>query len=671
MLPDRLRRVVERELGRSRTAAALAEEFLRRSGWSPALGERLLAAARAGEWRIRLAAALMLEHHALRHPDALAFLRDAIGESDDLLPRLARLRHVHDRIAGTKTSVAAWSDFLRLVRTPCRIAIARHFVTPAEVVERILAQVDMSSGTRDIVPGESPHLMNETELAMRETPAYEREIAQRLCDLGRVFWVAPRTPSHLHGLVEYPVGTVVLVVKPPGSDIEIEIKRAGLRGPRPIDVFFSRGVNIIPPSHHLRGGSGGRLLDWERAASNLLSRIYRLVHGVSPAVSHTLAMTTIVTLPLHGQEVFLLRYFDDPNIYPGDYDVMRRHMTGSLRHMENLKKDPQCRTTLELTGRFIGSANPTQGIQLGNSSFRFDRVATYLSPGGPDAYFRNGLERDRTIEEEYGLADELFEEILPGFEPVPRRGGYAAYVRATLRRNRELADRCYFDCLAQLGTMWGTVVGVRGGSEGESFVSRNVGLRARFENGAWRVRVVFMDHDALNITGRREANIYPRYRGRAMASDFRHVFGSRAGKLHVVGSAPMLARIYKPSAAVRLRGDAIVRAAAVAAHETTTNAFATNIELRKLFHQQFVRRHADWHIVVSRFVALRGGVDRWRKWTKRYLRGRGYGKSLVQEYLDSIPRWGYVWRRAGFLYGGATNQHPKRARNVSYNDVGA
>ena len=650
MLAERLRLVVEQELGQWPAADALVEEFLRRSVWSRALGEALLDAGRNGAWEHRLAAALMLENLALRFADGEAFVREVLPAGDDLRVRLRRLRHVHARIDGGRTTPAALRAFFRVTATPCRIALSRYLVTPAEVVERVLSMLDTATGLRDVLPGQNAHLSDETDIALRGVPAYEREIGYRLRDLSRTFWVCDRTPSHLHALVEYPIGTVVAVVKPPGSDYEIELKRAGLRGPKPIDVFFARGANILPPSHHLRGGSSGHLLHWERGAGNLLSRVYRLVHGENAALSYTLGMTVMMNVPLGGGEVNIIRYFNERELYPGDYDVMRRHMLGSIRHLEQMRADPVYPNAVAMTGGFIGASNPTQAVQLGNSSFRIDRVALYLSRRGPHAYFTRGLDRPYRRADEYALADELFEEVLPGFEPVARRGSYQTYVSRTLRHNQALADRYYLAALEQLGTMWGTVAGARAGSEGESFVPRNIGLRAELIDGAWRVRIRFMDHDALNFNGKHDDDLHPAYRGRAMANDFRHLFGSRANYHRVVGTAPTLERIYRPKRDVQRKGYRVIRRAACAAYIKTTEAFKKNRELRQLFFPKFVRRFDDWDIVVNRFVRQRGNVEGWRRWATGYLRKRRYRKELIREFVRFIPKSGYIWRRAAFIY---------------------
>ena len=73
------------------------------------------------------------------------------------------------------------------------------------------------------------------------------------------------------------------------------------------------------------------------------------------------------------------------------------------------------------------------------------------------------------------------------------------YVAAALAvpRNRARANAVYVSLLKQIGTMWGTLLALRGYSFGESFVARNVGLRTIWSQGEWCVRLVFQDHDNL------------------------------------------------------------------------------------------------------------------------------------------------------------------------------
>ena len=57
--------------------------------------------------------------------------------------------------------------------------------------------------------------------------------------------------------------------------------------------------------------------------------------------------------------------------------------------------------------------------------------------------------------------------------------------------------------------MWGTLLGLRGYSFGESFVARNVGLRTIWSQGEWSVRLVFQDHDNLVLPEKSQAEFWP------------------------------------------------------------------------------------------------------------------------------------------------------------------
>ena len=71
-------------------------------------------------------------------------------------------------------------------------------------------------------------------------PDYEARILRLLTRDSLAYWVADATSSEINSLVEYPLTTVVLVLKLPGSHVELEIKRAGGRGVNPLGVVSSR-----------------------------------------------------------------------------------------------------------------------------------------------------------------------------------------------------------------------------------------------------------------------------------------------------------------------------------------------------------------------------------------------------------------------------------------------
>ena len=81
--------------------------------------------------------------------------------------------------------------------------------------------------------------------------------------------------------------------------------------------------------------------------------------------------------------------------------------------------------------------------------------------------------------------------------------------------------------MRQLGDCWGTLLGMRGFSDGESFVQRNVGLKSVWRDGDWRVRVIVQDHDDLTVAG-----VGPRY-----ISPWREVSGMQRDEVHILGGS--------------------------------------------------------------------------------------------------------------------------------------
>ena len=170
--------------------------------------------------------------------------------------------------------------------------------TPEDIVTEILGHLQVTRGVKD--PGASQPAFVDAEAARGRAllPEYEATILRKLCEGSRIYWASATTSSAINSLVEYPATTVVLVVKPPGSDIEFEIKRAGRKEQAPLNVVFARHGHTVPPSHRLDGGSMQWLLRYEAKSASQLSAVYRLVHGIEAPMAHYVSRTTISTVPV-------------------------------------------------------------------------------------------------------------------------------------------------------------------------------------------------------------------------------------------------------------------------------------------------------------------------------------------------------------------------------------
>ena len=324
-----------------------------------------------------------------------------------------------------------------------------------------------------------------------------------------VYWVADATSSELNSLVEYPVGTVVLVVKPPGSHYEFELKRAGRRGNHPLSVR-----SHVPASHRLDGGSMISALQWDAESTAVLNHLYRLVHDEPAPISRIVQILGKFGVPIGDREHPIVEYLTHRSIYGEGYDEMRKAMAIVVDCFRQERGDvvPPIPGDYGLTAQFLALAGPAQATICGSSSFRLDLVAKYLSADGPDEYFRRGLQIEYQALDAKRLADDVLDEVLGVYDPPDvKYQDHDQYVAAALAvpRNRARANAVYLSLLKQIGTMWGTLLGLRGYSFGESFVARNVGVRTIWSQGKWRVRLVFQDHDNLVLPDESQAEFWP------------------------------------------------------------------------------------------------------------------------------------------------------------------
>jgi hypothetical protein len=644
-----------------------------------ALEVETIARTRDVRWPLRRLAVLMLESLLVRidgsdtterrfwirrfgMTNAAELAREGFAPDEpittQLWRRLARLRRIHRLTLSARTSDRALRDFLRGSDRECRLTLSRYLFTTDEVIARIEHDVRRSSGITDIARY-GQYTPERTRL-LDNLPRMERAIAEELMRDGVIRWAATSTASAINSLVEFPIGTVVVVVKPPGSTHELEIKRAGRPRDLPLDVVWARNEWIVPASHHLDGGAMHQLLAFEAENSAFLSRVFREVHGFDAAMSRTLHLATISAIPTPQGEVSMLRYFTDPRVFGARYESMRWHMRETVKTLAGYENEPFVEpfNDLALTGNFLGRVKPAQAIEIGTTSFRLDRLERYLNPRGAERYFGDeGQKVAHDADDDRRFADEILDEILGDYEPprVPWRS-HAQYVEAAFRvpANRARANRNYISVLAQIGTFWGTLLAVRGHTQGESFVERNCGLRSVWENGEWRVRVVFMDHDSLSFASIGTNSFRPKDSLYNAAKDAKHVLGGVYGKdYRVRGELWWMRRIFRAGSSVERQGLAAFRAAMKSAYDKTHDAIRTNADLGRFFHSAFVEKLRDWDDIVSAYMKTpktRAARNAWRAQSHDLLASRGYGKELAEEHVNTVTRQAKFLRRVSFLY---------------------
>ena len=688
---NRLRRLLTAELGDAYGAVELLDEFLGLKSYSAKFCLRLLDVARGvgnQRWEVRRLAVLMLEHQILKlQPDNLeAFdvllsrlnlkqpginttinrpvLQEGFTTTSlrpfviELQVRLGRLNRVHNQLRRRKSSARALREFLRLSRSDCKLSLARYLFSPDEVAQEIFRQVRITAGVRDVDPGEPRHVKTEMEAAIEGLPDFEARVLRRLCETGDIYWVGDETSSELNSLVEYPATTVVLVIKLPGSDIEFEIKRAGRRGDHALNVVYARNGYTVPPSHRLDGGSMQSLLRYEANNGPKLSAIYRLVHSNAPPIANYIARSTVNAIPTRAADIPTLRYFTEPHMFGEGFQGMRRAMKESVDafRSEGHGSLPEVPCDLGLTAQFIGQVSPAQAIITGSSSFRLDKIASYLSEKGPDIYFKQGLGIPYSKQDAKFFADTVLEEVLGVFQPPPvNYQSHPQYVTAAfaLKENRRRADAVYLSLIKQIAKFWGTVLGVRGYSRGESFVARNVGLRSCWINGRWDVRVIFMDHDALVIPNSRSGRFFAHGDVPNMTLDERYIWARLTEKRFAASEVGCLHAIYQVGKQLDQEGQALARIEMRKAYQKTQHEVMTNPRLHRLFSKGVVERLRDWDTLVSGYLRMNGDKAAARKW-KREMKGmlarNGYRPDMFDAYVATIEKNRDFLSRQAFLF---------------------
>ena len=214
------------------------------------------------------------------------------------------------------------------------------------------------------------------------------------------------------------------MIKPPGSEIEFELKRAGRKGSNPFNVVYRRNGNRVPVPHRLDGGSMQWLLRYEQRTASKFRSIYRLVHGDEAPMPGYISRTTVFSIPTRHGPVASFRYFTDPQIFgERGYQDMRGAMKEATAALvkeegENL---PAVAGEMGLTAEFLSHVAPAQTILTGTSSFRIDKLGLYLSAYGAQRYFDDWLRVSFTKADAKQFADTLLEEVLGVYEPPKSR----------------------------------------------------------------------------------------------------------------------------------------------------------------------------------------------------------------------------------------------------------
>ncbi|MCI0557723.1 MAG: hypothetical protein MN733_04455, partial [Nitrososphaera sp.] len=205
----------------------------------------------------------------------------------------------------------------------------------------------------------------------------------------------------------------------------------------------------------------------------------------------------------------------------------------------------------------------------------------------------------------------------------------------------------------EIARFWGTLLAVRGHSRGESFVARNVGLKSFWDAGQWKVKIIFMDHDAVVIPGPQDREFYARDALPGMILDETYIWGRSGSTLGTVGH---LQGIYRISDKLYQRGQALARTALKKAYKKTQHKLASDPELRALFDQVFVERLLDWDTLVRAYLRMKPNTAASAKWkdkkrqTMLAEKTKAYEGYEFDAYMEAIENNRAFLERQAFIF---------------------
>ena len=208
--------------------------------------------------------------------------------------------------------------------------------------------------------------------------------------------------------------------------------------------------------------------------------------------------------------------------------------------------------------------------------------------------------------------------------------------------------------MAQLGRFWGTVLASRGFSLGESFVARNVGLKSAWIGGRWRVRIIFMDHDNLQLPATTSDDPFrPWLILPATSIDADHVMGPIPRRRPIAGALDHLKFIYRIDEPTANRHHEVFREAVTRAYRKTQAAQVKDARFRRIVPEAFVKSSQAWDRAVSTFLRssrIEGEPSNWRDEVEAQLKGEGLPEDLRRRYSEAIETHAPLLKRLAFLH---------------------
>jgi hypothetical protein len=205
----------------------------------------------------------------------------------------------------------------------------------------------------------------------------------------------------------------------------------------------------------------------------------------------------------------------------------------------------------------------------------------------------------------------------------------------------------FLELNAEAGRFWGTLVALKGYSNGESLVGRNVGLKSVWERGDWRVRIIFLDHDQLRVPS---DGFSPRDVLRGWRRDAAHILGEPGQGRKCVSD--WLAIIYRVDSAIAKRGRKELFHAAIDAARLTRDRLANDPAVRAYFQPDCLTDASDWEAGAAAFIRARRcgrSVKAAIMAGRKLLANRGRQADFIARSMDAVEQFAELLAEHGTL----------------------
>jgi hypothetical protein len=161
-------------------------------------------------------------------------------------------------------------------------------------------------------------------------------------------------------------------------------------------------------------------------------------------------------------------------------------------------------------------------------------------------------------------------------------------------------------------------------------------LKTVWEQGQWRVKIIFMDHDSVVIPDGGETDFHAPEAVHCMYLDEAYLWGKPGS---ILGTVDHLRNIYRISDETHERAMAQARKVLRQSYRKTQAELQRNPRLQSSFHPTLVERITDWNRLVRSYLRMQtepAAVLKWIARQRNLLTAKGYREHEIDDYFHAL-----------------------------------